>query len=338
MKILYAIQGTGNGHLSRAMEIIPALMKRGEVDLLLSGIQVDLSLPYLIKYRLNGLSFIFGKRGGVDFFRTYAKLNSRKVVREIRALPVESYDLIINDFEPISAWAAYRKDLPCIALSNQCVTLSPSVPKPKSRDMIGELVLKYYAPSTAQYGFHFARFDENIYTPIIRKEVRELQVTNKGHYTVYLPAYDDDRMIKHLSRFKGLQWEVFSKHNKKVKEEGNVKVYPINGRAFLESMASSMGVLCAAGFATAAEALFLKKKLLVIPMKSQYEQHCNAAALRSLGVPVMKSLKKKHYDRLENWLLYGKVVEVDYPDLTEEIVDRIITEQVVNKHQLPPHL
>ena len=338
MKILYAIQGTGNGHLSRAMEIIPAFMKRGEVDILLSGIQVDLSLPFPVKYRLNGLSFIFGKSGGVDFFRTYAKLNSRKVVKEIRALPIEEYDLIINDFEPISAWAAYRKDLPCIALSNQCVTLNPHVPKPKHRDMIGELVLKYYAPSTAQYGFHFARFDKNIYTPIIRKEVRELEVTNKGHYTVYLPAYDDERMIKHLSRFKDIQWQVFSKHNKKIKDEGNVKVYPITGRAFLESMASSTGVLCAAGFATAAEALFLKKKLMVIPMKSQYEQHCNAAALKSLGVAVMKSLKKKHYDKLESWLLDGKVVEVDYPDVTEEIVDKIIADHLANKHKLPPQL
>ena len=313
-------------------------MKRGEVDILLSGIQVDLSLPFPVKYRLNGLSFIFGKSGGVDFFRTYAKLNSRKVVKEIRALPIEEYDLIINDFEPISAWAAYRKDLPCIALSNQCVTLNPHVPKPKHRDMIGELVLKYYAPSTAQYGFHFARFDKNIYTPIIRKEVRELEVTNKGHYTVYLPAYDDERMIKHLSRFKDIQWQVFSKHNKKVKDEGNVKVYPINGRAFLESMASSTGVLCAAGFATAAEALFLKKKLMVIPMKSQYEQHCNAAALKSLGVAVMKSLKKKHYDKLESWLLDEKIVEVDYPDVTEEIVDKIIADHLANKHKLPPQL
>ncbi|MFM9142402.1 MAG: glycosyl transferase, partial [Bacteroidota bacterium] len=32
-RILYAVQGTGNGHLSRAGAILPALQKRGEVDL-----------------------------------------------------------------------------------------------------------------------------------------------------------------------------------------------------------------------------------------------------------------------------------------------------------------
>ncbi len=44
-----------------------------------------------------------------------------------------------------------------------------------------------------------------------------------------------------------------------------MEIYPINADAFLKSMASSAGVLCNAGFGTTSEALFLKKKLLVIP-------------------------------------------------------------------------
>ena len=32
MKILYAIQGTGNGHLSRAKDVFPALQNRADVD------------------------------------------------------------------------------------------------------------------------------------------------------------------------------------------------------------------------------------------------------------------------------------------------------------------
>ncbi len=66
MKILYAIQGTGNGHLSRARDIIPRLQKKGEVDILISGCQADVQLPYEVRYRFNGLSFIFGKKGGID--------------------------------------------------------------------------------------------------------------------------------------------------------------------------------------------------------------------------------------------------------------------------------
>jgi hypothetical protein len=64
MKILYAIQGTGNGHLSRAKEVIPALSCRVEVDLLISGTQADIELPFDVKYRYQVLSFIFGNNGG----------------------------------------------------------------------------------------------------------------------------------------------------------------------------------------------------------------------------------------------------------------------------------
>ena len=39
MKILYGIQGTGNGHLSRAEEIVPILKKMAHVDVLISGNQ-----------------------------------------------------------------------------------------------------------------------------------------------------------------------------------------------------------------------------------------------------------------------------------------------------------
>ena len=107
MKILYAIQGTGNGHLSRARDIIPILQNIGEVDLLISGTQADIALPYPIKYRMRGLGFIFGKKGGVDLWQTLLQNNITGILREIHKVPVDDYDIVINDFEPVSAWACY---------------------------------------------------------------------------------------------------------------------------------------------------------------------------------------------------------------------------------------
>ena len=48
MKVLYAIQGTGNGHLSRAEDIVPHLQKRAEVDILVSGTQSQLTPSFSI--------------------------------------------------------------------------------------------------------------------------------------------------------------------------------------------------------------------------------------------------------------------------------------------------
>ena len=326
MKILYAIQGTGNGHLSRARDIIPLLKLKADVDILISGTQADLDLPYPVTYKLTGLSFIFGKKGGVDLIQSYKRSQIRNFFKEIKSLPIDKYDLVINDFEPVSAWACYFKRKPCIGLSHQSAVLNKNAPKPAHSDAIGRLVLKNYAPVTASYGFHFKAYSANILLPVIRKEIRDLHVSNLGHFTVYLPAYEDERIIKFLKRLPIVQWHVFSKHCTSEYRKQNIHVSPIKNEAFIESLASCAGVLCGAGFETPAEALFLNKKLMVIPMKNQYEQQCNAAALAEMGVPVIKSLKKKALEKVYEWLISDIKVSVDYPDVTREIIDVLLQE------------
>ena len=88
MRILYAIQGTGNGHMARAHEVVPMLMEYGEVDLLVSGIQTELSLPWPVKYRLYGWGFIFGKQGGIDWAATIRRSRPVNFIKEICNLPV----------------------------------------------------------------------------------------------------------------------------------------------------------------------------------------------------------------------------------------------------------
>src|SRR5690606_5606555 len=248
MRVLYAIQGTGNGHLSRAMDIVPCLKKRADVDVLVSGIQADLRLPFAVKYRMHGLSFIFGRKGGVDLWRTFMSSTVRRLFKEVNSLRVEDYDLVINDFEPISAWACQVKEKFCVGLSHQCAALDPEAPKPKETDMMGRLIMKNYAPTNISYGFHFKQYNERIYTPVVRRQVRELDVVEGTHYTVYLPAYEDAILLKRLMHFPDVEWQVFSKHNHKPFEMKNVRVQPINNESFIRSMASSAGVLCGAGF------------------------------------------------------------------------------------------
>lgn len=326
VKILFAIQGTGNGHLSRARDIYPELCKYGEVDVLISGIQADVEVPFPVKYKLYGMSFIFGSKGGVDIWLTAKKLKLFKLIRDINKLPIEDYDLVVNDFEPVSAWACKLKRKPCIGLSHQAAVMAENAPQPEKGDLKGELVLKYYAPVTDAYGFHFRRYAKNIFTPVIRREIRDMISTDEGHYTVYLPSYDDKALVEHLSHFADVRWEVFSKHNKEAFSFKNVHIQPIENNSFIQSMVSSTGVLCGAGFEGPAEALYLGKKLMVIPMQSQYEQQCNAAAAAQIGVPVIKQLSRKYYDKIRWWLLSDERVKTDFPDETAEIIRKLMEE------------
>ncbi|MFH1120274.1 MAG: glycosyltransferase family protein [Bacteroidota bacterium] len=324
MKILYAIQGTGNGHLSRARDIVPVLMKNHEVDLLVSGLQADVEFPFPVKYRFKGLGFIFGAKGGIDFVETYKRNHIRVLLSEINSLPVHNYNLVINDFEPVSAWACYLGKVKCISISHQAAVLNKNAPQPKDVDMIGKAILKNYAPSEIKYGFHFKPYDDHIFTPVIRSQVRKQKTGTRGHYTVYLPAYDDKRILKVLKLCGDARWEVFSKHNKIKICAGNITIQPIDNDAFIASMATSEGVICGAGFETPAESLYLQKKLLVVPMKGQYEQLCNASALKEMGIPVLNSFKSGNADKIIQWIENGNVVMVDYPDNTEEIINGII--------------
>jgi uncharacterized protein (TIGR00661 family) len=324
MNILYAIQGTGNGHLSRAVDIIPELKKHGKLDLFVSGAQAEIVLPYPVKYKSKGLSFYFGKQGGINFLKTFQKNSSKDVIKEINNFPVDKYDLVVNDFEPITAWACRKKEIPLIGLSHQSALLSKKAPRPKVIDPFGEWMLKNYAPIKKYVGFHFEQYDKNIFTPVVRSAIREVSVKDLGHYTIYLPAYDDKKLVQLLLKIPKVRWHIFSKHTKSPYHVGRISVYPVSGQDFIESVVTGSGVLCGAGFETPAEVLHLNKKLLVVPMKSQYEQHCNAAALKRLGVPVLKRVKKKSIKKIERWLEECKPLNISFPDIAGDAVEKVM--------------
>ena len=105
MKILYCVQLTGNGHVTRANELIPEFKKVAKVDVLTSGNQNSLEIREKVNFKFRGLSFVFGSRGGVDIFKTILNLRPFTFIKDVFNIQVRNYDLIINDFEPVSAWA-----------------------------------------------------------------------------------------------------------------------------------------------------------------------------------------------------------------------------------------
>lgn len=322
MKILYAIQGTGNGHLSRAREIIPILKKYGEVDILISGTQADVNLNESIKYQFKGFGFDFGTKGGIDYKNSIKKANFKQLLNDIRNLPVREYSLVINDFEPVTSWACKLRGKKSVALSHQSAFLSPKTPV-ISGVHAGEMVLKNYAPTTYKIGFHFERYDDFINTPVIRSEIRNLNPENFGYYTVYLPAYSDEFILKKLEKFRDKKFQVFSKHAKQDYVKENSEVFKINNEKFNQSLEKCEGLLTGGGFEGPAEAMFLGKKLCCVPMSHQYEQQCNAFAAEKLETTVIWN-EKEFDEKLRFWIESAAPISVNFPDETEEIIKNLI--------------
>lgn len=324
MNILFGIQTTGNGHISRAQEILPKLNEIGKVTLLFSGEtkQVDLSAHQSIIFK--GLTYAFGANGKISYTKTAKNLHFSRFIRDVKSLDLSRYDLILNDFEPISAWAAKNQGRACFSLSHQSSFLSANTPRPEQRNEFVEWLLKYFAPSSQGLGFHFERYDSFILPPVIKSSVKRLEIQQKNHFTVYLPAYDNNFLIHKLGKHKEAEWQIFSPTATSKERIGNVRIQPTSKEAFVQSLASCRGVLTAGGFELCAESMYLGKKLFSIPVANQYEQLCNAAALKKLGVHTALNMGGQFDVKLKRWIEDAEPVYLRESADVDQIIDQIL--------------
>jgi uncharacterized protein (TIGR00661 family) len=302
MKILYAVQATGNGHISRAHQLFPHLSEWGEVDILLSGSNSTLAMELPVTYRAHGLSLFYNQCGGLDYWKSFSKFNWKRVKQEARDLPVEKYDIIINDFDHITARACREKGVPSVQFGHQASFMSPATPRPKKRSILGEFILKNYAPATHYVGLHFDRYDNFVFPPIIKDTFLNARPQNHGHITVYLPSYDKVCLTEIFKEASPVPIHWFAKEVVRPFTDGNIHYFPIDQTYFNESLIHCHGLLTGGGFETPAEALYLGKKLLTIPIQGQYEQECNAAALQKAGVDSLPVLDRTSKHVFFDWI------------------------------------
>src|ERR1051326_3618239 len=186
MKIFYAVQATGNGHISRAMELLPHLEQNGTVDIFLSGANSSLALDAPIKYRSSGLSLFYNCGGGLDYWKMMKGYQPFKLKKEIQELPVEKYDLVLNDFEYITAAACAKKNIPSVQFGHQGSFQSNKTPRPINKSSVGEWILKNYAKASHHMGLHFEKYDEFIFHPVIkRSEERRVGKECRSRWSPY---------------------------------------------------------------------------------------------------------------------------------------------------------
>jgi uncharacterized protein (TIGR00661 family) len=329
MKIFYAIQGTGNGHVSRAVQLYPYLKKYGDVDFFLSGSNAQLNLDIPIKYQSKGVSLFYKPTGGLDY-KKIAKSLSLSVLNEAKQLPLNQYDLIINDFEFITSLSCSLQKKKSIQFGHQASFQSKLTPRAKVFSPIGNLVLEKMVKSTNYLGLHFSSYDKNIYNPIIKDEIIQANPSDEGHITVYLPQYSMGYLTPFLHQQKGTHFEVFTKEVVQITNSKNITFYPIHNQVFTSSLIRCHGIITAGGFETPAEAMYLKKKILSIPILNHYEQACNAEAMRAMGVMVLKNMDEEFSAYFKKWLHDINKVHFQLTHHTKDIVQELISKAPYN--------
>lgn len=330
MKILYSVQATGNGHIARAKEIFPYLKKYGEVDIFLSGSNCHLPVDLPIRFTSKGLSLFYAPQGKLDYLKIAKELQLGKALTDAKNLPVHQYDLVINDFESITSLACKLRGKACIGFGHQASFQSELTPRPEKKDWFGEMILRYYGWAQSYVGLHFDSYDANIFNPIIKEQVLQAKPINKGHVTVYLPHYGLQELQQELKKLGTIRFEIFSPHVKSHFTDGNCFYYPVNNEAFTRSMIESDGVITGAGFETPAETLYLGKKLLVLPIRGQYEQLCNAAALAKRNIPVLHKIDPTFHQHITHWLSSPNPQPLTLTHSTDQLI-RMVVEKGVSQ-------
>ena len=332
MKILYAVQGTGNGHITRARVMAKALIMRKEVevDFIFSGRNKDqyFDMQVFGHYRtFQGLTFVTSF-GAIDRWKTLKSLRLKQCIQDIKQLDLSSYDLLLNDFEPVSAWAAKRQGIPSISISHQAAFCHP-IPR-QEMSLIDKLITRYFAPTDIRMGVHWYHFGFPILPPFI--DISPAENTLEKTILVYLPFEEIDTIGQTLQTFSEYDFVSFHPSVKHTYHQDNIAWHPTGKLPFRIALSRCEGVIANAGFELASECLQLNKRMLLKPLLGQFEQMSNAYTLSSLGL--CQFMRVLDSDVIENWLGSVTPEKILFSSDPNPLIDWLLKKQWNNTQEL----
>ena len=318
------MQGTGNGHLTRAIamtETIKQTASECKVDVLISG-RAKEKLPIRAAEIIwkEGATLAI-ERGEVHLVKTILNLSPKKLIRDIRQLKFKAYDLIITDYEPIVAWASKIRGKEVIGIGHQ-YAFYYDVPirggKPFSKN-----IMKIFAPANKKIGFHWHHFNQPILPPIVDIGQMSERKIKKNKVIVYLPFEDIRELTKALQNISDYEFYVYHSEFENV-EEGNIHKRKISRTTFRNDLITSSAVICNTGFQVISECLALGIRIFTKPLGNQIEQQSNGVALSKLGYA--KVVNKLLIKDIGNWLKREEFIKIRYPNTQEPLANWLLSE------------
>tara|TARA_R100001509_G_scaffold144291_3_gene100515 strand:- start:188 stop:1408 length:1221 start_codon:yes stop_codon:yes gene_type:complete len=301
VKLLYGVQGTGQGHISRARAMAAALRHYDvEVTWLFSGRpreQLRDMQPFGDFLYRRGLTFVT-RAGRLRYLPTLLNNHLPQFLRDVRTLDLGAYDAVVTDFEPVTAWAARRAGIPAIGIGHQYAFTgeTPTV----AGHWLARLVMQQFAPVSQAIGLHWHPWAGNILPPILDLPARPAVKRNSAApVIVYLPFEDQAAVTCLLQQFPAQRFHQYAPALTEAQCD-NVARRATSATRFKRDLAGCAGVICNSGFELISECLQWGIPVLTRPLAGQMEQQSNALALQELGYArVVPTLEPSH---LQDWL------------------------------------
>lgn len=320
MKVMFIIQGEGRGHMTQALALEQILENAGhEVGIMAIGTSKRRSIPSFFRNKTKA-SLKLVKSPNFYYDRNSKTINCWKtIVFNLIRIPLylrelltihsikKEYnpDVIINFYDVIGGFyfLLFRPQCKRICIAHQYLAEHESFPFAKG----------YFTQKLAfKINNQFTSFNTNkklalsfrslkshksglsVVPPLLRQEVLELTpktgdfilsyVVNKGY---------GEEIIRWHARNKKINLHCFWDNHEYPdgwSPHKNLHFHHLNDQKFLTLMESCAGYATTAGFESICEAMYLGKPVLMVPVKGQYEQACNAedALLAQAGIKSRK--------------------------------------------------
>jgi uncharacterized protein (TIGR00661 family) len=296
-RIIYAACGEGMGHAIRTSVVLEHLKQENDIIVFASGRAFEyLSGKFEDVYKIYGFNTVY-ENNAVNDKKTFIKA-MKNLPRDVRDNIKLLYsianefkpDIIISDFEFYSNILSKIIRVPMISIDNMHVITQCqiNVPRKYSRDKLkAEGVVRSFIMRPQKYlitSYFYPDIKNNdkvsMFPPILREEILNLKPVKGEHVLVYQTSTSNSELIQTLKDIDE-NFIVYGFDSEKV--DKNLKYRKFNEDQFFSDLESCKAVLANGGFTLISESIYLKKPVLSIPVKGQFEQILNAIYLERLG-------------------------------------------------------
>ena len=303
MKILYGVVGEGMGHAVRSRVAIEHLLAGGhEVSVMASGRAADfLAARFSGVKRIRGLHIIYAE----NEMKLQATVGSN-LVSGAAAIPANvaayfdligefSPEVVISDFESWTYVYGKAHGLPILSIDNMQIINRGSHPREviAGHEMDFQLTRAFIRSKlpfcrhyivTTFFSPEVRKPRTTLVPPILRPEILAARPSAGEHLLVYQTAEGNTELPKTLAAT-GLECRIYGlrRHLQEEEVEGSLRYRPFDETVFIADLASARAVIAGGGFTVMGEAVYLRKPMLSVPVRHQFEQVLNARWLERLG-------------------------------------------------------
>lgn len=338
-KFIFTVQGEGRGHLTQAISLTQLAREAGhEVVGYAVGSFQGRTIPSffkefigdtpLIQYESPSINYGKGKsvQLGKTAFQAFRRLRTYwNSACQLQAFIEELQpDGIVNFYESITGLYFLKtgSTLPCMSIGHQYLLLNrhfQSIPEKKLDQFLLNLNTKITAIGSQKLvGLSFRPMarDEarniSVVPPLLRQEIRALQPAQGERWLVYLTHFRlADEIMAWAKKNPEVQLDCFwdNPARREVYEYAdNLTFHPIDAEKYLQKMQACKGLISTAGFESVAEAMYIGKPVMMVPVPNHIEQMINAydgelsgagIAARTFDLDVFKGYLPEHPEGAE---------------------------------------